>query len=99
MKRVWIGLVHLRPDRGCKLIDQNSFVQVVGFVKDPDEFALELKAAAQHYMMTVMGVEDLEPFDDRLRSHLVATELKHKAEEAKTTGFLRFGTFHTYRAE
>ncbi len=99
MKRVWIGLVHLRPDQGCELIDQNSFVQVVAFVKDADEFAVDLKAAARHYRMTVMGIEDLEPFDDRLRSHLVAAELKEKAEEAKRTGFLRFGTFYTYRAE
>ena len=99
MKRVWIGLVHLRPERGCELIKQNSFVQVVAFVKDAVEFSGELNIAAEHYKMTVVGIEDLEPFEDRLRSHLVAAELKTKAEEAKETGHLRFGTFHSYRAE
>ncbi len=99
MKRVWIGLVHLRPERGCELIKENSFVQVVAFVKDAVEFSGEVKAAAEHYKMTVVGIEDLEPFEDRHRSHLVAAELKTKAEEAKETGYLRFGTFHSYRAE
>jgi hypothetical protein len=99
MKRVWIGLVHLRPEQGCELINQNSFVQVVAFVKDAVEFSFEVKVAAEHYKMTVVGIEDLEPFEDRHRSQLVAAELKTKAEEAKETGCLRFGTFHSYRAE
>ncbi len=106
MKRVWIGLVHLRPQPDCELEDQNGealrancFVQVVAFVKDGDEFSEQVISAAEHYKMTVMGIEDLEPFEKRLRSHIVAKELKEKADEVEKTGDLRFGTFHMYRAE
>ena len=49
--------------------------------------------------MAVVGIEDLEPFEKRLRSHIVAGELKEKAEEAMKTGRLEFGTFYAYRVE
>ena len=106
MKSIWIGLVHLRPDQDCWLNDQNDeplkengFVQIVAFVKDADEFAEQVKAAAEHYRMTVMGIEDLEPLNERLRKHTVDEELLDKAKEAEVTGYLRFGTFHCYPAE
>ncbi len=99
MRRVWIGMTHVRPNSGCTIIDQNAYVQVLAFVNDADEFQQEMQTAAEHYSMTLMGIEDLEPFDDRLRTHSVAKELKQKAEEAKSNRSLRFGTFNTYPAE
>ena len=55
-------------------------------------------AAAAHYKMTVMGIQDLEPLKERLRKHTVEKELLDKAKEAEATGYLRFGTFYTYPA-
>lgn len=76
-----------------------SNVQAVAWVEGPEDFDALVRRAAAEYRLHVMGIEDLEPLNVRLRKYEVERGLLDSTKEIEGTEYLRFGTVHTYPAE
>jgi hypothetical protein len=100
LKQIWIGLVGVVPRPGSNTLSggqaKGAFVNALAFVSDEEEYKIAVQRAASELGLETFEYEDVERFSDRVSKFEVNDTLKSLAEEAESTGSVKFGTFHNY---
>ena len=99
-KQIWIGLVGVVPRQGSNTLSggqaKGAFVNALAYVSDEEEYKIAVQRAASELALDAFEYEDIETFSDRVSKFEVDDTLKALADEAESTGSVRFGTFHNY---
>jgi hypothetical protein len=98
-KEVWIGLVGIRPKQGCDILSneaKGAYVNILAWVGNYSEYCAEIEKAVSFYSCELTEIEDPEPLTMRIKKNSVDNELVRLSEEVRTTGKVRFGTFHEF---
>jgi hypothetical protein len=101
VREVWIGLVGVYARPGVDLLGDahSAWVNILASAASGSEYRAAIKEALDHYGLDLRAIEDSEPLSVRLRRTAVDVELLRLADEVKSTGLARFGTFHTFAGE
>lgn len=98
---LWIGLVKvghtLNP--GVLGTSEGAYTNAIARAASRDSFRLKVKGAVAELGLTLSRLESAETLKARLSKYSLDAELTKIADEAKTTGRVGFGTFHTFGSE
>ena len=99
--QIWIGLADVTQRIGTGILcdAKGAWVNVLIPAANPAECRSLLHSALELYGLELQELQELEPLDTRLETATVERELLRLAEEARASGYLRFGEFHSYPDE
>lgn len=95
---IWIGLAHVQPRSGNELLEgaKGAFVPVVGMAKTIPEFSDLLINMLESYSFDVLEIEDIELFEERLKSFDVDSELRELVSSLSETHPVALSAFDAY---
>lgn len=100
MKNVWIGLATVKQKKNVYILGRHvkgGFVNALALAKNSKDFSIQIKKALEELGLTMLKLEESEPFAARIANYKVEKILVTKAKEVEETGNVRFGTFDIYK--
>jgi hypothetical protein len=97
-KAIWIALANVSIDRINSSIDSANYayVTVVGIARQRMDFEEKIKIELDKLGFTLLDLEDVDRYDDRIRGFEVEEAITSLAKELSTNEDIKFSTFHTY---
>ena len=97
-EEVWIGLakVRQRPGAGVLMDRNEAFVNVLACANDEAGFQGTVEQGLSYIGFDLVELEDSEPLHQRQENYVVDEELLALADEVRSSGSPRFGSFHTW---
>ncbi len=105
IKRLWIGIVEVRPlGQNCEVLKgkRGAFVNIVTWASDPSEYRRNAEKVIGTFPgLFVSDVTDLEPVADRrARIGRFGEEIEDMISRAEdNSNAIIFGTFHTFERD
>jgi hypothetical protein len=100
VKQVWIGFVHVVPERRGQgpLIPGaiGALVNALALVAGADEFKDAVSKELEARGLRVVEIDYIEPFNDRVKRATLEPLLLENAEVVSRLGSVKFGTFENY---
>ena len=98
IKKVWIGLVNLVPNKGNGDLKgaKGAYVNILAFAKNVENYKSLINLAAYEHDYSVRKIKDAEPFDDRIKNYKIDNDLLKLSRKVKKTGKTHFGEFFVY---
>ena len=96
---IWIGLVGVSTLPGTGIVGgkKGAFAQVLAPASSVDTFQSAVSAALAELQLIAVEFEDIRPLVDGESVYArLDDDLRDLAEEARRTGEVCFGTFHSY---
>jgi hypothetical protein len=95
---LWIGLVRVgqTTDSGILGASEGAYTNAIAHAASRGSFRFKVKGAAAELGLCLKRLENAETLDDRLANYSLDAELTKVADEARITGRVGFGTFHTF---
>jgi len=96
---VWICLAHVFSDPKADSpleTGKKAYVIVLGYALNAFDLEIKIKNALNDMGLTLLSIEDEEPYSVRISEWEVSEETLEKAKEAEQNKGIRFTTFHTY---
>jgi hypothetical protein len=98
---IWIGLAHVIPhDRNSNILkgkgNRGAYVNVVGQAASIDIFKERIVIALQVFDLNLIEIEDVEKFNQRIKSYEVDASLIELVKQLKDDYLIKFGKFHAY---
>lgn len=101
-KEVWIGLVGMKPKPGSTFFDEGikgAYAQILAWADSTTEYKAQIEEALNFYHLYLHTIDNVEPLAERLSKYVIDDYLLELANEVRTTGNARFGTFHEFENE
>src|SRR5438046_8903700 len=104
-KRLWIGLVEVRPgSRNGEILEdtKGAFVNIVTWASDADGYRRNAELIASRLGLFVVDIENAEPVESRRKNKSVVfndeiEDMMTRAEENPNA--IIYGTFHTFEKD
>lgn len=95
---LWIGLAKVGQtiNPGVLGTSEGAYTNAIAHAASRDSFRSKVKGALAELGLSLSRLESAETLNRRLSKSSLDADLTKVAEEAKTTGSVGFGTFHTY---
>jgi hypothetical protein len=97
----WIGLAHVRPQRGNDVLQgaMGAFVAVVALANSEDEFVNQVVKKLNSYDFDVIEIKDIELFRKRSESFNVDQEVSSLVNSLTSKSPIALHKFHSYSDE
>ena len=102
MDNIWICLAKVLPNNINKNIfndKRGAYVNIVGQAINGNVFEERIKIALLDFDLSLIEMEDLERFEDRIKNADVDISIHKLVDELKIDFKLIFGKFHTYELD
>lgn len=95
---VWIGLLEVRPSSPASALEgpAGAFVHALVHAIDEDDFKNKVRAELEKIDIQITSVQDVEPFEERLRSGTVKDHLRKLSSSVGKNNVVVFDEFHAY---
>jgi hypothetical protein len=95
---LWIGLAKVGQtlNRGVLGTSEGAYTNAIARAVSRESFRSKVKGAVAELGLSLSRLESAERLNARLTKYSLDAELTKVADEAKTTGRVGFGTFHTF---
>ena len=101
VSELWIALVKVSQtsDSGVLGASEGAYTNAIAHAVNKSSFRFKVKAALAELGLSLTRLESAETLDARLANYSLDAELTKIADEARKTGRVEFGTFHTWGNE
>jgi len=98
----WICSINVIQRLGADIYSSDkggAYTNALVFASSRDQAVEVLKASLDELGLDLEEIEDLEPFEDRIREREIDKKLMKLANQLDSQNVIRIGTFHTYPKE